>query len=250
MPKSEDPALNLPYYTIIAVYPGTSPTDMEEVVVDPIEKVVDGLDEIDEIRTEITNGLTIIQVKADFGIDYDDKYDEILSEITALKPELPGNLYALEVNQYKPEDRNVIQQIAITSSKAKYPELIDQVEKLQDRIELMDEVKKTEVVAAPREEVQVLLDFNKMAELKVPLRQVVQLLRQNNRNIPGGDIEQGKLAFNIQTSGSYRDLATLQATNVRSDNGTLLKLSQFATVKKVMRSPSGRQGSIRKNPFS
>jgi len=237
MPKSEDPALNLPYYTIIAVYPGTSPTDMEELIVDPIENVIDELDDIIEIRTEITNGLTIIQVKADFGIDYDDKYDEILSEVNAIKPELPSGLYALEINQYKPEDRNVIQQIALNSSNANYLELIDQAEALQDKIELIDAVKKVEIEAAPKEEIQVLLDLNKMTELRVPLKQVIQILQQNNQNIPGGDIEGRKLAFNIQTSGSYKTISKLLETTIRSNNVTILKLSHFASVHKTHEEP-------------
>ncbi|MGB3777470.1 MAG: efflux RND transporter permease subunit, partial [Tunicatimonas sp.] len=49
MPKSEDPFLELPNYTIIVIYPGTSPEDMEDLVVDPIEEVIDDLDEITEI---------------------------------------------------------------------------------------------------------------------------------------------------------------------------------------------------------
>ncbi|MEM8568041.1 MAG: efflux RND transporter permease subunit [Bacteroidota bacterium] len=76
MPKSEDPFLELPNYTLIVVYPGTSPEDMEDLVVDPIEEVIDDLDEITEIRTEITNGLAVLQIEAEFGIDYDEKYDE------------------------------------------------------------------------------------------------------------------------------------------------------------------------------
>ena len=110
MPKSEDPSLDLPNYTVIAIYPGTSPKDMEELVVDPIEEVVDELDEITEIRTEIANGLAVIQIEAEFGIDYDDKFDEILAEINGVRNELPEDLYDLEVTQFKPEERVVIHQ--------------------------------------------------------------------------------------------------------------------------------------------
>jgi len=53
MPRSEDPNIQLPIYNIIVVYPGTSPEDMEQLIVDPIEEVVDELDDILEIRTEI-----------------------------------------------------------------------------------------------------------------------------------------------------------------------------------------------------
>ena len=38
MPRGEDPPFNAPYFVVIAVYPGTSPNDMEELVADPIEE--------------------------------------------------------------------------------------------------------------------------------------------------------------------------------------------------------------------
>ncbi|MFN9999421.1 MAG: efflux RND transporter permease subunit, partial [bacterium] len=38
MPRAEDPEINPPQFPIVIVYPGTSPTDMEELVVKPIEK--------------------------------------------------------------------------------------------------------------------------------------------------------------------------------------------------------------------
>ena len=91
--KSEDPSLDLPNYTIIVIYPGTGPLDMEELIVDPIEEVIDELDDITEIRTEIANGLAIIQVEAEFGIDYDDKYDEIVAEVNAIRGRLPEKYF-------------------------------------------------------------------------------------------------------------------------------------------------------------
>tara|TARA_R110002094_G_scaffold187043_1_gene162899 strand:- start:27 stop:260 length:234 start_codon:yes stop_codon:yes gene_type:complete len=46
MPRSEDPFLELPKYSIVVVYPGASPEDMEELIVDPIEELVDELDDL------------------------------------------------------------------------------------------------------------------------------------------------------------------------------------------------------------
>ena len=64
MPRSEDPELSLPNYTIKAVYAGTSPEDMEELVVDPIEEAIDELDDITEIRSTIVEGLAVIQIES------------------------------------------------------------------------------------------------------------------------------------------------------------------------------------------
>ena len=230
MPKSEDPFLSLPNYTIIAVYPGTSPEDMEELVADPIEGVIDELDEITEIRTDISNGLVVMQVEAEFGIDYDDKYDEILNEVNIIRNELPENLYSLEVEQFKPEDRVVIQQFALVSESASFQQLHDVAEDLEEQLEEIDFVKKVAIEAFPVEEIRVSVDFQKMAQLGIPLRQVLGVLQGDNANIPGGDIASGNLSFNIQSTGGYESLEDISNTAIRSSNNQIVYLRDFAEV--------------------
>ncbi len=230
MPRAEDPFLSLPNYTVIAIYPGTSPEDMEELVVDPIEEVIDELDDIDEIRTDITNGLAVIKVQGLYGRDYDEKYDEILAEVNNIRGELPEGLYDLEVSQYKPEDRVVVHQFALVSESADYPELYDLAEAFQDRLEVIPFVKEVEIEASPQEEVRVSLDFQKMSRLGVSLSQVINTLAGNNINIPGGDVESGMLSFNIKSSGSFENLEEIRNTAIQSNGEFIVYLRDFATV--------------------
>ncbi len=231
MPKSEDPFLELPNYTVIVVYPGTSPEDMEDLIVDPIEEVVDELDEITEMRTQITNGLAVIQIQAEFGIDYDDKYDELLAAITGIRADLPENIFSLEVEQFKPEERVAIQQFALVSENLPYKNLYDIAKDFQDEVEKIDFVKSTEIEAYPVEEIRISVDFQKMAQLNIPLNQVLGVLRGNNANIPGGDIAADGLTFNIQSSGGYDNLEDIRNTAIRSANSNqIVYLKDFASV--------------------
>ncbi|MEM1136549.1 MAG: efflux RND transporter permease subunit, partial [Bacteroidota bacterium] len=230
MPKSEDPFLSLPNYTVIVIYPGTSPEDMEDLVVDPIEAVIDDLEEITEIRTEITNGLAVLKVEAEFGIDYDEKYDEILAAVNGIRADLPADIFDLEVNQFKPEERVAIQQYAILSEIVPYNKLYDIAEDFQDEIEKLDFVKSTEIEANPVEEIRISIDFQKMAQLGLPLGQVLSILRGNNANVPGGDITADGLSFNIQSTGGYEQLEEIKNTAIRSSENQIIYLKDFARV--------------------
>src|SRR5688572_21070650 len=57
MPRSEDPEIEAPQYAIVVVYPGTSPEDMEELVVDPVEEKINELEDMKRIKTTISDGL-------------------------------------------------------------------------------------------------------------------------------------------------------------------------------------------------
>ncbi len=230
MPRSEDPFLSLPNYTIVVVYPGTSPEDMEELVVDPIEDVVDEIDDIREIRTEIGNGLAVIQVEAEFGIDYDAKYDDILAEVNQIRNTLPDGIIELDVSQYKPEDRVAVQQYAFVSETLPYKILYDYAEDFETEIKKIAQVKKVEIEANPQEEIRISLDFQKLSSLNINLGQIISVLQQNNSNIPGGKIDGGNLSFNLKSSGSFKDLDEIRNTVILSTSNQNVYLKDVATV--------------------
>ena len=62
MPRSEDPVINSPNFPIVVIYPGASPEDLEELVVDPLEKTIYALENIKRIETEIKDGAAILLV--------------------------------------------------------------------------------------------------------------------------------------------------------------------------------------------
>src|SRR5690606_41206232 len=61
MPRAEDPEMQAPNFPVVVVYPGTSPKDMEQLVVKPIESRLYDLDNIQRIRTTIVNGLAVLR---------------------------------------------------------------------------------------------------------------------------------------------------------------------------------------------
>ena len=74
MPRSEDPEIEAPQYAIVVVYPGTSPEDMEELVVDPVEEKINELEDMKRIKTTISDGLAVFNVEYKYESDPDEKY--------------------------------------------------------------------------------------------------------------------------------------------------------------------------------
>ncbi|WP_282456167.1 efflux RND transporter permease subunit [Chitinophaga sedimenti] len=74
MPRSEDPDTKAPQFSVIVVYPGTSPKDMEELVVDPLEKQIYGLEDIKKVRTKISDGVAVMRVEYKYSSNVDQKY--------------------------------------------------------------------------------------------------------------------------------------------------------------------------------
>ncbi|MGI9544770.1 MAG: efflux RND transporter permease subunit, partial [Cyclobacteriaceae bacterium] len=231
MPRSEDPNPNFPIYTIIVVYPGTSPEDLEELVVDPIEEAIEEIPDIEKINTEIEDGVVKINVEGAFGINVDDQYDEVVAEVNTIRDRLPADIFSLDFVQFKPQERVYIQQFALVSTEASYRTLNDHAEALEYELEKISGVSQAEIFAAPQEEVRISLDFQKMARQNIPLSQVIGVLQGNNINIPGGVIKSGQKSFNIKSSGGYENLDEIKATVVSAAGDRIVYLKDIAEVR-------------------
>ena len=230
MPRSEDPNPKFPNYSIVAIYPGVSPEDLEELVVKPIEDALEEVADINKVETNIEEGLVVFRIEGQFGLDTDDLYDEILREVNNIRADLPDDLYSLDIEQFSPRLRVAVQQFAVHSESATYGELESLADNFAYQLEKVDGVQNAEVRAFPEEEVRVSLDFQRMSAQNIDLKRVVGALQSENLNIPGGDIKSATKSFNIKSSGGYKALEEIGNTIVSSQGEQLVKLTDIATV--------------------
>ncbi|MCA9590510.1 MAG: efflux RND transporter permease subunit, partial [Myxococcales bacterium] len=134
IPKAEDPTFPFATFAIVAVLPGSTPTDVERLVVDPLETKLKALDDVKTIKTEVEEGLAVVQIEFVAGVDPDRKRDEVLRETTALRPTLPADLARLDVKQFNAAKVNIVE-VALASEHATYAELDVVARGLKRRLE-------------------------------------------------------------------------------------------------------------------
>ncbi|TSA25661.1 MAG: efflux RND transporter permease subunit [Bacteroidetes bacterium] len=230
MPRTEDPPINVPGASVIVIYPGASPVDLEELVVTPIEDAINELDDIKRIQTTIREGLAYFSVEFYFGTDAKEKYDEVVQKVNGIRSKLPSEIAELNFLEWTTSDV-VILQLALISEKASYREMEQEAERMKKPLQKVEGVKEVDIKAFPKEEIRVSLDFQKMAAMNISLEQVEQSIRSNNANIPGGSMKLSGKTFSIQTSGSYKNLDELGNTVVHSYNGRLVRLRDIAGIR-------------------
>lgn len=230
MPRSEDPSPDFPFYTIISVFPGTSPEDMEELVVDPIEEALEEVDNVKRIESKIEDGLAITSVEGFFGIDTDEQYDDVQTAVNNIKKDLPENLYSLDIERFEPAKTVNIQQFALVSDDAPYFLLNDYAENLEKELKKIRGINDVEVEAEPEEQIRISVDFQKIAQQNIALNQIIGILQGNNANIPGGDLKAGIKSFNIKSSGGYRSLEEIRNTVISAQDDKIVYLKDIAEI--------------------
>jgi multidrug efflux pump subunit AcrB len=229
MPRAEDPEINPPQFPVVVIYPGTSPQDMEELVVKPIEKKVSELENIKQIQTTIDDGVAVIEVEYTYNSNVETKYQELVREINALRPELPEDIYSLEIRKVTPTDVNILQ-LALVSENASDERMESVAKTLKEQLEKVKSLKKVEYWGVPEQMIRVDLRLDQIAQRGIPLNHVIGAISSEAANIPGGSVRAGTKRFNIKTSGKYRNVEEIRRTVVHQGNGQVVYLGDVADV--------------------
>lgn len=229
IPKSEDPTFPLPLFVIVAVLPGASPSDLEQLVVDPIEERVQALDELEHVQAEIRDQLAVIRVEFEAGVDVSRKEDEVRREVESLRGSLPAELVRLEVEDANASNVNVVE-LGLVSETASYAELERFGRELERRLEALAAIGEAEVVGVPPQEVLVSLDLPRMRAIGVSPGEVLDAIAQEGRNLPAGSIDSGARRFTVQTSGDYGSIDEVRETIVRASDGRVVRVADVAEV--------------------
>jgi len=229
IPRQEDPYFPIAGFTISIIMPGAEPQDMERLIAKPIEDRISELDDVKKIESGIGDGAAQVVVQYFPQVDVEKKYDELVRELNALRPELPAELVRLEIGKINPGLVNIVQ-YALVSDDAPYPELEEHARQLRDQFRGLTGVRTAQSWAFPARELRVALDLRRMTELNLSQNQVIQALQSENASIPGGVVDIGSRSFSIKTSGSYRSLDEVRDTVVAAVNSRIVRIRDLADV--------------------
>ena len=231
MPRGEDPPFNAPIFVITAVYPGTSPSDMEELLADPIEEAMYELEDVKKITTNCDEGVMLMQIYFNFSVNTLEKFNDVNRELNRLRPELPEDLLSLDLIRAQSSDVEIFQ-LALVSKNASFSELNSAAEALKSDLEKIRELKQVRIQACPERQISVELDLEKMARNNLGINEVLGQLQAGNVNIPGGSIDLGSRKLSINTTSSFENIDDIRNLVIRTtQEGRLVFLRDVASVR-------------------
>jgi len=229
MPRTEDPPVSKSGSSVIVIYPGANPADLEQLVVDPVEEAVNELEDILELQSSIEDGIAVINIEFELNTDPDEKYSDVIQKVNSIRDDLPEEILELKINKWNVSDVNILQ-IALVSDTSPYKELETQAEELKTRVERVNGIKNSKIYAYPEQEIRVSINPEKMAQMNISVNQVLGSIKSANLNIPGGHIDIGSRRFNIKTSGNFSSIQDIQNTIVHTNGSQIVYLKDIAHV--------------------
>jgi len=227
LPQKAFPEFTLDVVSISVSYPGASAAEIQDSIVRPIEDQLSGIDGIDNVTANISEGRGGIAVSFLAGADRQEKLDEVKT--------------AVERISTFPEDANdPIIVLADNSSRVMeiviHGDVSEQVlkqaaERLRDELQMLDDISFARVSNVRNYEIRIEIDRHTLRAFNLTLEDVARVVRENSLELPGGTIETDTIAIPLRTAGRNLTQADFEKIVIRAgDNGAKVLLSDVARV--------------------
>jgi HAE1 family hydrophobic/amphiphilic exporter-1 len=225
------PDVEQPLLTVGITYPGASPDTVEREVINRIEKALQGIAGVDQVRSTASEGYARIVLVFNFDKSMIEAADEVRNAIGSVRHKLPVEIREPVLQRLDPAAQPIMQ-MALSSTTLSHAEISRLAEdQLADRFRGITGVALVNVNGALRRELSVLLHAQKLREFSVSVTDVVAALRAQNATAPVGKVRGTLEDQSIRLVGRIESPAEFEQIVIKRRGNELVRLAQVATVR-------------------
>ncbi len=224
------PDVEMPLLAIDITYPGASPDAVEREVLNRVEKALQSVNGIKELRGTAFEGNANILVFFEFKKNMVEATDEVRNAIGRIRYKLPTEIREPVILRINPTAQPIMQ-LALSSRSQSHAEISRIAEdQIADKFRGIQGVAQVNVNGALRRELSVLLHAQKLREVNLSVTEVVNALRTQNATAPVGKIRGSLENQSIRLLGRIETPAEFNQIVIKRSGNDLIRLGQVATV--------------------
>ncbi|MBG0790691.1 MAG: efflux RND transporter permease subunit [Desulfovibrionaceae bacterium] len=230
LPREDEPDITIPYIFVQTNFEGVAPEDMETLVTMPLERKLKGLSDTKEISSISDDGVSLIKVEFNPGVDIDDALQKVRDKVDQAKPDLPADLpddpTIHEVNLSELPILNVVLSGPFSLKRLKVF-----AEDLEDRIESIQGVLDADIIGGLDREILVEFDMDRVTYYNIPVSSLLDAVSSANVNTPGGSVEIGKAKYLVRVPADFKTPDEIFNIVIYSHDGKPVYLRDVATIR-------------------
>jgi len=242
MPRFEDPEFTIRSAIIFTQYPGASPQEVAQEVSEPLETALQQMQEIKEIRSKSSAGVSeiTVDIKYDFAKSKEDLqiiWTKLRNKVKDAERSLPQAAQSPVVN----DDFGDLYGLSylITGDDYNYSELRAYAKALQKEILQVKGVAKVKLEGERKEAIFIEFSRENAAALGVSIQNLYDILAQQNSVVSAGSVVIGDQRITIDPSGSINSVLAIENLLVSTTtDGKIIHLKDIASVSRGYQSPA------------
>jgi HAE1 family hydrophobic/amphiphilic exporter-1 len=216
--------------SVVSVYPGASPSEVENTVSKKVEEAVSAMENIKKLDTRSYESISIVTITLKSGTDVDYALNDAQRRINAVQRDLPEDMDPPTLNKFSLDDLPVMTISASANlEEAAFYDLMDQ--RVAPVLSRVQGVAKVNLIGGQEREIQVSIDANRLQGYGLTLLQVQNGILTSNLDFPTGSLKTNERDVLIRLSGKYRTVEDLRNLVVATTPaGAQVRLSDVADV--------------------
>lgn len=228
MKKEMLPNMQVPVVTIATNWTGAVAEDVENQITKKIEEALPNVEGIDTITSTSSYGRSTIVVRFNFGVDSNEKVNEIQREVSKISNSLPNDANSPIVKKIEVGTGNLTAIVAFTApNKATLATFIDQY--LKPQLESLEGIGEVSIFGNPTKQVQIQVDSDKLMAYNMTPMELYSLISASTPTIPVGKLSDGTKDMILRFMGEMRTIDDFKNMVINA-NGNTLRLRDVADV--------------------
>lgn len=229
LPKELFPDLVIPTIVINTVYPGSSPSDIENLITRPIEKRLKGIAGVEKINSYSQQDVSTIVVEFSVSEDPKECKDRVKDAVDKARADLPRDLPQeptitdVDFSEFPIMSINLAGQYSPAQLK-KY------ADELKDRIEALPQIRRVDIIGALEREIRIDVDMTKLQAHNLAFSDIENAIARENVLISAGEADLGRQKRTLRLDGRFRSVEEIRNLVVRSGFGAPVYLRDVAEV--------------------
>ena len=235
VPKEAAPEIDIPIFFVSAVYPGVSPDDAERLMLRPLEREIQGIAGVDEMRSWAGDGFALMRVDFEPGWDNRQALSDLREEVDLVEPELPDGAEQPTVTEV---DLSIFPVLTVTlSGPVDERALVRMARDLSDRVEAVPGVLEAEIGGDREDQIEVLVDPLVLESYELSFGEITRAIERNNRLVAAGAVDTGAGRIPLRVPGTIDSVEDVLNTAVRVEDDTVVRVRDVANVRQTYRDP-------------
>ena len=231
MPKFTPPLLN-----VQIIYPGASPTEVENSLTRKAEEVLSSMEGIDQMQSYSFEGMSMIMVSFDFGTDINKAMTDAQNRLSARRAELPRDIISPMISKVSVDEKPIL--ILSATANIGSTDLFDLIDKrVVPELSHIKGIANVGLVGGVEREIQINLDKARMQDLGITPVMVQGAIRASNLDFPTGYLRSDESQMAVRLSGKITSIDQLRRLILRNVNGTAIRLEDVAEVVDGVKDP-------------
>ncbi len=226
VPLEYFPDISFPGAFVQIPYPNSTPNEVEEQVIRPIEEALATISGVKQINSNAGENNGGVNIQFDQGSDIDLKAIEIKEKIESVRNQLPDDFEFYQIHKFEDGGGNMLQ-LRISSDR----DLSDSYDllnrNLKQRIERIEGVGQVTLYGVEKKEIRIELDANRLQNYNIDINDLANRLNRSNFSISAGKINDAGLRYNVRPMGELREVEDFENLVINDNN---IRLKDVATV--------------------